>query len=89
MKIPNFFRRVFRSQNPPPDLEECPDLQHAWSLSARLAAVSDLYVLIVPSDLADLIKEAKMLHPEAAHHAVRRDAAVREWTDSAKQSESP
>lgn len=88
MKIPNFFRRVFRSQNPPPDLEECPDLQQAWSLSARLAAVSDLYVLIVPSDLADLIKEAKMLHPEIAHHAVRRDAAVRDWAARAKQSEN-
>ena len=89
MKVPNFFRRVFRRQPTPPELEECPDLQQAWSLSARLAAVSDLYLLIVPSDLADLIKESKMLHPEIAHHAVRRYAAVREWTDSAKQSESP
>lgn len=89
MKIPNFVHRFFRGQLPRSEPHECTDLQQAWSLTVRLASVSDLYPMIVPTDLAGLIREAKLLHPEVAQHAIRRDAAVRAWTESAKQSEGP
>lgn len=89
MMIPKFFHRLFRGRTSRSEPHECTDLQQAWCLTARLASVSDLYPMIVPTDLADLIREAKLLHPEVAQHAIRRDAAVREWTESAKQSESP
>lgn len=87
MKMLNFVHRLFRGQQPRSEPHECSALQHAWSLTARLAAVPDLYPMIVPTDLADLIRDAKLLHPEVAQHAIRRDAAMRDWAARAKQSE--
>jgi hypothetical protein len=84
----NFFHRLFRGHWFKSEPDESPEVQQAWSLSARLAAIPYLYTKIVPSDLADLIKEAKMLHPEVAHHADRRDEAMRVWAARAKQRES-
>jgi hypothetical protein len=88
MKIPNFVHRFFRGHLSRSEPHECAALQHAWGLTARLAAVPDLYPMIVPTDLADLIRDAKLLHPEIAQHAIRRDAAVRDWAARAKQSEN-
>lgn len=76
---------VRRSDGPP---NEQPDkVDRSWSLSARLASVPDFYTMIVPSDLADLVREAKQLHPEVAHHASRRDQAVMRWVDRARPAQ--
>lgn len=50
------------------------DQLHAWSISARLAAVSPRVCELVPQEIADLINEARSLHPEMAEGADRRDA---------------
>lgn len=85
----NWFRHLLSSLSilkAGPRLEDGHDHgpDQAWSLSARLAAVSDLYLMIIPSDLADLVREAKQLHPEVAYHASRRDDAVKQWVQSAQ-----
>lgn len=64
--------------------ESTAKLDHCWSLSARLASVPDFYTMIVPTDLADLVREAKQLHPEVAYHASRRDLAVKRWIERAR-----
>lgn len=55
----------------------------SWSISARLAAVPEIYQKIVPGDLAELIQEAKALHPAMADGAKRREEAVHTWIQSA------
>jgi len=47
-----------------------------WRISAKLAAVPEIYSKIVPHDIAELIKEAKSLHPELAMDVNRYEAAA-------------
>lgn len=72
MRIPSSIQNFLPAKKSHSDPVENPELQQAWSISARLAAVSDAYAPIVPIDLADLIREAKTLHPEVAQGAVQR-----------------
>lgn len=59
------------------------EASQAWSISARLAAAPEIYLKIVPNDLAELVREAKDLHPEMAVGAKRREEAVQAWIQSA------
>jgi hypothetical protein len=81
--IQNFMRRFAKQPSDHPAQED-----RAWSLSTKLAAMPDYYTMIVPSDLADLVREAKQLHPEVAYHASRRDLAVQQWVESARPLQS-
>lgn len=81
--IRNFMRRFAKQATDHPAQED-----RAWSLSTKLAAMPDYYTMIVPSDLADLVREAKQLHPEVAYHASRRDLAVKQWVESARPLQS-
>jgi len=45
------------------NLEYDVDHEHAWSISARLAAVSQLDEAALPNDVACLLREARDLHP--------------------------
>jgi len=45
------------------NLEYDVDHEHAWSISARLAAVSELDEAALPNDVACLLREARDLHP--------------------------
>lgn len=38
----------------------------AWSISCRLAAVPEVYLNLVPPEVAVLIRESKDLHPQMA-----------------------
>ena len=49
------------------------ELQHAWSLSARLAALPVVLVVSAPPEIAALIREAQTLHPEMAAAQLRRE----------------
>ena len=49
------------------------ELQHAWSLSARLAALPVILVASAPSEIVALIREAQTLHPEMAAAQMRRE----------------
>jgi hypothetical protein len=49
--------------------------QQAWSLSSRLAAIPEPLNSGLPQELADLIAEARQLHPEMAIKARERSEA--------------
>ena len=45
------------------------ELQHAWSLSARLAALPVVLVVSAPPEIAALIREAQTLHQRWRRHS--------------------
>lgn len=78
--VKDLFARLWRNG---PDQSEDAATNQAWSLSARLASVPAVYQMIVPSDLAELVREAKDMHPAMAAGAKRREEAVQTWLESA------
>jgi hypothetical protein len=64
------FKRLWRFSNEPTDIEV--QQMHSWSISARLAALPPDYDDQVPSVIAQLISEAKSLHPEMSSGATER-----------------
>ena len=47
--------------------------EHSWSISSALASQSRSVLTQIPEDLAEIIREAKSLHPVMAAGADRRD----------------
>lgn len=49
------------------------ELQHAWSISARVAALPSGSIAAAPPDVAALIREAQSLHPGMAEKQLLRE----------------
>lgn len=65
-----------------------PTAETSADFTVRLAALPTYYTMIVPADLATLIREAKHLYPEVAQHAIRKEVAIRHWIESARPMSS-
>lgn len=63
-------------------------METSADFTVRLAALPVYYTMIVPADLATLIREAKHLHPEIAQHAIRKELAIKQWIESARPMSS-
>lgn len=59
------------------DDETC-EHEHAWSITARLAALPPIVITLVGAELAGLIQESRDLHPMMAAAAQERAFSMTE-----------
>lgn len=68
-------RRMVSKLLPDADMDDHEvEKQCSWNVSCSLAALSRNVLTQVPSDVAEIIRQAKSLHPQMAVGADRRDA---------------